>query len=149
MAVPAPEAARLLAQSPIAAWLGRVRVTPTCTLALVLDQPSSADYFGLSLPRGEDAGLVVAVCVQERKVGGLVPEGRGALVVLPAPDQAPTLAKLSLLPGLRHALEYISRGSLPSRVVFAGDYLVAPTVEGAVLSGLAAAAVLLSSFRSE
>jgi oxygen-dependent protoporphyrinogen oxidase len=185
VAVPASEALRLLAQSRIAGWLAEVRLAPTCTLALALERPVSAEYFGLSLPRESEAQAVVALCVQERKGSNLVPEGRGALLVIPAPEQAQRLSATSpvrildqllpaverVLPGTRAAVSrarvtYFPEGNpifypgyihhlknlraelLPDRVALAGDYLVAPTVEGAVRSGINAADRLMASFRS-
>ncbi|MGH7466819.1 MAG: protoporphyrinogen/coproporphyrinogen oxidase [Longimicrobiales bacterium] len=183
VAVPGGEAARLLDGHAISEWLGQVRSAATCTLALALARPSAADFFGLSLPRSEPKSAVVAVCVQERKVADLVPKGRGALVVMPAPDESGALAQLGpsevfdrlmpaverVLPGtlsavLRARVTYFPEGNpvfypgyvrrleamntnlLPHGVALAGDYLVAPTVEGAVRSGVAAAERLLASF---
>jgi protoporphyrinogen/coproporphyrinogen III oxidase len=185
LAVPADGALRLLPDGWISEWLAEVQLAPTCTLALALERPASANYFGLSWPRGAEAHAVVAVCVQEQKGSDLVPEGRGALLVLPAPDQARSLSTLApnevldrllpdverILPGTRLAISrarvtYFPEGNpvfypgyirhlqrfrpelLPERTALAGDYLVAPTVEGAVRSGIQAADRLLEDFKS-
>jgi protoporphyrinogen/coproporphyrinogen III oxidase len=177
-AVPAVDAARALTDLPaIRDWLAGVRVKPAATLALVLSRPLAVDYFGASIPRTEpEAETVAAVCIQDRKVIGLVPPGRGALVVLPAagfltegetptPEQLldrllPTVERI--FPGVRSTIVqaratsfpagytifypgYVSHLKafaalpMPKRLALAGDYLVAPTVEGAVRSGSAAA----------
>jgi len=168
------EAARLV---PGLEWLGSVRVRPTATLVVSLDSPLRTGWFGLSVPRVEEPGAVLsAVCVQEEKGTGVVGDGRGALVAMPAPPRAewwasaapgdvlsealPALA--TLLPGIRSRIvearlvrlpggafipepghfDRLRRREtdlLPPRVALAGDYLVAPTVEGAVRSGLNAA----------
>ena len=183
VATPARQAARLLAGSPAEAWLEGVRSVPSVTLALVLRDRVHADYFGLSIPRGlGEVSAAVAICVQGRKVAGLVPDGRSALVVLPSPESAPALAALPpeavlnrLLPAvgqvfagvqsrvvraratlfedgytlfypgyLRHLASF-AQVALPANVALAGDYLVAPTVEGAVRSGFSAAKRVLKS----
>ncbi len=181
IAVPPVEALRLLEGSAIVPWLRAVRAAPTCTLALVLKQPVPADYFGLSIPREASPGPVVAVCVQERKVTGLVPSGKSALVVMAAPEHAAEMASLDpdemlsrclpaverIFPGVRglimrarvtsfpegntifypgyvRHLRGFDPDAVPARCALAGDYLVAPTVEGAVRSGGAAAARVLS-----
>jgi oxygen-dependent protoporphyrinogen oxidase len=175
LAVPAAEARKLLPDNRVGGWLERVRQAPTCTLTLALDRPSAADFFGLSLPRAERTE-VVALCIQERKVDGLVPAGRGAIVIMPAPERAAALVSQSpaqvldrvlpvverVLPGTRSAvlrarlttfpegnpvfypgyvrhLQTMRPELLPGGVALAGDYLVAPTIEGAVRSGRAAA----------
>jgi oxygen-dependent protoporphyrinogen oxidase len=176
-AVPAVDAARMLTELPaVRDWLGGVRVKPAATLALVLERALPVDYFGASIPRSEpEAQTVAAICIQERKVIGLVPPGRGALVVLPAagfisetekltPEQLldrllPTVERI--FPGVRNTivqaratffpagytvfyagylahLKSFATLQLPKRLALAGDYLVAPTVEGAVRSGNAA-----------
>jgi oxygen-dependent protoporphyrinogen oxidase len=173
IAVPLAEAARLLPGSP---WLATVPTRPSATLLLALDTPARTGWFGLSVPRTEPPGeTLAAVCVQEEKGTGLVPGGRGAVVVIPAPAEAERWARAEpgevleaaqpglerLLPGVRHRIvearlvrlpgafipapghfEALRRGAgpqAPARVALAGDYLVAPTVEGAVRSGLRAA----------
>ncbi len=182
LAVPAAEAARIGGLDGDAlAWLAGVRTRPTSTLALRLDRPAPGDWFGLSFPRTAPPGdRLVAACALERKIPGLVPEGRGLLVLYPAPSLAPRVAEMEagavadlLLPALEQALpgigarvtrarvyrfpdgsvqfypgylEHLRRFDeawLPARLALAGDYLVSPTVEGAVRSGLAAAARLL------
>ena len=112
LALPASESARLLAVGPVKEWLAGVRVAPTVTLALVLSQPVRADFFGLSIPRAqEDIEGIVAICVQERKTSQLVPKGRGALVVMPAPGFGQEFVALEpaevldrLLPSVERAL---------------------------------------------
>src|SRR6185369_13134843 len=112
LAVPAAEAARLLVNGPVVEWLEGVRNAPAVTLALVLSQPINVDYFGLSIPRAQpDAQGIVAICVQERKAGRLVPNGKSALVVLPAPGMGARLIELepsavldALMPGVERVL---------------------------------------------
>ena len=177
VAVPASSAAPLLAGSEAGVWLAGVRVDPTITIAFRMDRPFPGDYFGLSFPRTESIGSeVVALCIQSRKVPGLVPPGGDVLVALPAPTAARTFLDmeesaaaarvLSVLeqavkgitkhvvsthafrfqegytlfaPGSLHHIARFDEAWLPDRVALAGDYLVAPTVEGAVVSGVRAA----------
>lgn len=182
VATTAPVAASLLAATtPVAGWLAGVRQRPTASLALRLDRPVPADYFGLCFTPAEPAGRrIAAICVQERKGARLVPDG-GLVVVLPAPETASRMAgaapadALELArPALEEAfpgfsswivraklyrfrdgvpvfypgyLEHLHRfpaDRLPERIALAGDYLVAPTVEGAVISGRRAAERLLA-----
>ncbi|HST58327.1 MAG TPA: FAD-dependent oxidoreductase [Longimicrobium sp.] len=187
VAVPAP-AARRFAKflTPDAAKaLDAVRVRPAASLALLLDRPAGVSWFGLSFAAGE-ARNVAAVCIEENKVAGLVPPGKGLAVVFAQPHAAERLAGASvddaaalLMPEVARALPHLpsavvqsrlytwadgwtifgpgSLGRLPAlraaawdsspRAVLAGDYLYAPTVEGAVTSGLAAADRLLSRLR--
>jgi protoporphyrinogen/coproporphyrinogen III oxidase len=185
LAVPASNAAQLIAPGPIREWLAGVQTTPTVTLALGLNHYAHADFFGLSIPRAQsDIEGIVAICVQERKSSRLVPAGRGALVVLPAPGSSEQLSDLEpnevldrLLPGVEralpgtrsavlrarttrlsagytifypgylHHLRKFSSLPLPANVALAGDYVCAPTVEGAVRSGEAAADRLLQSIK--
>ena len=177
IATPAPVAARLLAGGALGEWLSGVRVEPTLTIAYRMDQPFPGDYFGLSFPRGEAVGeRVVALCVQGRKLPGLVPPGGDALVALPAPaatasllamdDAAAADATLRTLedavsgiakhvmsshvfrydhgytifePGYLQHLTRFDSSWLPAHVALAGDYMLAPSVEGAVRSGARAA----------
>jgi protoporphyrinogen/coproporphyrinogen III oxidase len=142
-----------------------------------MDSPFPGDYFGLSFPRGGAIGdRVVALCIQSRKLPGLVPPGGDALVALPAPaatasllamdDAAAADVVLRSLEGAvtgigRHVksahvfrydhgytifdpgyLQHLTRFDsawLPARVALAGDYMIAPSVEGAVRSGERAA----------
>jgi oxygen-dependent protoporphyrinogen oxidase len=179
LAVPAPAARDILAAAlPAAAGrLAGVEVRPTATLALILDRPLGVRYFGLSFPRGESRA-VAAVCVEENKAPGLVPPGKGLLVVIPTPEAGERMATAepqavldAVLPDLarpfpriesallharvfrwRHGWTLFPPGSLArlvglraevegadGRVALAGDYLRAPTVEGAVASGFDAA----------
>lgn len=189
LAVPAPEARRLLTgleETRARGWLERIHTAPTASLALLLDRPVPADYFGISFPRTEPPGdRIAAICVQERKTPGLVPDGAGLLVVFPAPAVAARITdsalddSLSLLlpaveqafpgtadrivlprlfrfpesatPFCRGYLTHLQRFDpswLPPSLALAGDYLVAPTVEGAVRSGTAAAERVLRLTRS-
>ena len=176
VATPPPVAAQLVGDGAIAEWLGGVRMQPTVTLALALRESLHADFFGLSIPRISELKEMVALCVQERKVSGLVEAGRGALIVLPAPAHAAGFMQMqpeqvldALLPRIEAAFprirDHITRArttsfehgytvfyagylkhlaafraiEMPGRLALAGDYLVAPTVEGAVRSGEQAA----------
>jgi predicted NAD/FAD-dependent oxidoreductase len=184
IAVPAPTARALLpAEARIQAWLSSVEVTPAATVALLLHRPFETDWFGLSFPRFAEPGThIVALCMESRKTPGIVPPGRGLVVIFPAPDvarravdappeevvQALLPAVESALPGVTNAVErarvyrfpegytnfhpgfirHVARfdaAEVPPPLVLAGDYLVSPTVEGAVLSGLRAAERLLSA----
>jgi oxygen-dependent protoporphyrinogen oxidase len=177
VAVPAPAAARLVEGDDLGSWLSAVRVAPTLTIAYRMDRPFPGDYFGLSFPRGEPTGdRVVALCIQGRKLPGLVPSAGDALVALAAPaatasllamdDAGAAAATLSALeravsgiskhvrsahvfryehgytifaPGYLRHLAHFDAAWLPPRVSLAGDYMLAPSVEGAVRSGERAA----------
>jgi oxygen-dependent protoporphyrinogen oxidase len=172
VAVPAPEAARLL---PEAALPRAVRTRSSATLVLATEGHTRTGWFGLSIPRTEPGGdTLSAVCVQEEKETGLGGVDRGALVVFPAPRLAerwheaePRAVLEEARPALERVVpEILERvvearvvrvpalvvpepghfrrleahiDDLPPEVALAGDYRVAPTVEGAVRSGLAAA----------
>ncbi len=180
VATPPPTAARLL---PGAERPAGVRVRSTATLVLATREPLRTGWFGLSIPRTEPAGSVLAaVCVQEEKGTGVVGSSGGAVVLIPAPAAgarwavaepgavvAEALPVLDgILPGIRGRIAearlirladrvwipepgYFDRLArdrptrLPDRLALAGDYLVAPTVEGAVRSGLAAADRLVAA----
>jgi oxygen-dependent protoporphyrinogen oxidase len=173
VATPPAVAARLL---PGVAQPAGVRVRSTATLVLATRSPLRTGWFGLSIPRTEAAGSVLAaVCVQGEKGTGVVGSG-GAVVLVPAPpvgerwasaeprsvvsEAVPVLE--TILPGVSReivegrlvrledrvwlpepgyfdALRRLRPQRLPDRLALAGDYLVSPTVEGAVRSGLAAA----------
>jgi protoporphyrinogen/coproporphyrinogen III oxidase len=184
VAVPATSAARLLAaRDELGDWLGAVVERATVTVAYRLNRPFPGDYFGLSFPRTVKHGTgIAAVCIQSRKLPGLVPPGGDALVVLPAPHGLPDLLPLAdgeiaalLLADLERAvpgvtarvtlsrvfrfdeaytlfdpahmrrLRSFDAGWLPARVALAGDYLMAPSVEGAVRSGALAARAVVES----
>jgi oxygen-dependent protoporphyrinogen oxidase len=187
VALPAGAAARVanFLTPDAAKALAGVRVRPAASLALLLDRPAGVGWFGLSFAAGE-AGNVAAVCIEENKVAGLVPPGKGLAVVFALPHAAERLAGASaddaaalLMPDVARVLPRLpstvvqSRlytwqegwtvfgpgdlGRLPGlraaawdsspRAVLAGDYLYAPTVEGAVTAGLGAADRLLSRLR--
>lgn len=117
IAVPAPTAATLADALPVAGreWLGRVRYRPAVSLALLLDAPVGVRYFGLSFPRDESK-VVAAICVEENKAPGLVPENRGLLVVFPTPAASGRLIDAegrevldAVLPEVRRAFPAIER----------------------------------------
>ena len=188
VAVPAPSAVRIAKfLTPQAAQaLAAVRVRPAASLALLLDRPAGPGYFGLSFAAGE-ARHVAAVCIEENKVAGLVPPGKGLVVVFALPQAAERLqgaraddAVSLLMPEVARALPRLPAnvvqarlytwaegwtlfhpgylGRLPAlraaafdsspRAVVTGDFLHAPTVEGAVTAALAAADRLLSRVRA-
>lgn len=177
VALPAPSARGVLAGTPLAEWLAGVRMRPTVSLALFLDRPAGVRWFGLSLPRDESRE-VAAVCAEENKGPGLVPAGRGLLVVFPTPEAGERLfeaepgriwdtlrpAVARALPGVERSITRVKvyrwaegwtlfppgylgrlgefrRGGVEGQgpVALAGDYLHAPTVEGAVTAGVRAA----------
>jgi len=183
-AKPALQLAKFLTREPAEA-LASVRARPAASLALLLDRPAGTGWFGLSFAAGE-ARNVAAVCIEENKVAGLVPPGKGLAVVFALPHAAERLldgtaddAAALLVPEVARVLPRLpasilqarlytwadgwtifgpgSLGRLPAlraaawdsvpRAVLAGDYLYAPTVEGAVAAGLAAADRLLPRIR--
>ena len=177
IAVPAPQVASLIdLTESLLDWIGRVEHAPSAVLAVVLKRPIDADFFGLSLLRSEPGvSDLVAVCVEARKAPGLVPDDRGLLVCLGAPDANASLvadpetgvqrmiaALEQIFPGVRQHIERVKLyrhaygypvffpgylkhlrrfpvDELPAGIRLAGDYLVAPTVEGAIRSGERAA----------
>ncbi|HSJ23835.1 MAG TPA: FAD-dependent oxidoreductase, partial [Longimicrobiales bacterium] len=185
LAVPAPAASSLLTQvggaGEAVKWLGAVRQRPSFTVVYRLGRGLPGDWFGLSFPRGSGGGGRVAVmCVQSRKLPGLVEQG-DAVVVIPAPGAVADLLERAdddiartLLGDLEHGTPGIGQRvtsshvfrwpdgytlfppghlqhirafpatSLPANIALAGDYLVAPSVEGAVRSGTRAARRVLS-----
>lgn len=183
LALGAPSTRALLAGSApgLEAWLEGVRFRSTVSLALLLDRPVGAPYFGLSLPRGEFR-VLSSVCVEENKSAGLVPEGRGLLVAFPTPeagvrflDRDPQRVVDAALPELERVFPGVERSVQRAKVyrwpewnavfgpgflrhlrtfrsgavegegpvALAGDFLHAPGVEGAVISGEGAAERLL------
>jgi oxygen-dependent protoporphyrinogen oxidase len=123
VALPAPEArrvAKFLTPRAAETLLG-VHVRPAASLALLLDRPAGVRWFGLSFPPGE-ARNAAAICVQENKVAGLVPPGKGLLVVFCQPHAAERLlgataddALAMLLPDVTRALPGIDRAVLQAR----------------------------------
>jgi oxygen-dependent protoporphyrinogen oxidase len=188
LAVPAPAARALLGQpgTPLDDWLAGVRFRPSLTIALLLDRPVGVRYFGLSFARGESTALA-ALCVEENKGPGLVPEGRGLVVAFVRPESVPELIEAdgravfdAIRPDLDRAFPRLAahvarvkvyRWPVGSAVFYpgylgrlgafrggavegdgpialAGDYLVSPTIEGAVTSGTSAAERLLTRLRT-
>jgi oxygen-dependent protoporphyrinogen oxidase len=186
IAVPANRARALLdAGGELRTWLDAVRERSTLTVSYRTDRPFPADYFGLSFPRTAQPGTrLAALCIQSRKLSGLVPAGGDALVALPAPggvsdllERADDDVAAALLASVEAAVRGVSRhvtaahvqrfedgytvfspghlrrlrgfneAWLPGGITLAGDYLVAPTVEGAVRSGERAARRLLQRRR--
>lgn len=186
LAVPPGPAAAL---APSVPFLERIRTRSTATLVLATSRPLDTGWFGLSIPRTELEGAVLAaVCVQREKETDVVGRGDGtgggsgiggggdAVVLIPAPGVAQRWASgepgavleegLTALrrvlpaaaavvdearlirledgvwipePGHFQRLSAFRQGELPPWLALAGDYLVSPTVEGAVRSGLTAA----------
>ena len=90
VAVPAPAAAALLPGRP---WLRAIGTRSTATLVLSLDRRLDTGWFGLSIPRREPPGEVLAaVCVQSEKGTDLGGDG-DALVLIPAPAVADSWAR--------------------------------------------------------
>jgi oxygen-dependent protoporphyrinogen oxidase len=184
LAVP-PSVVRRLCALPetIQRWLADARFASSAVLALVLKERVRADYFGVSVPRSERASDLVALCVQQQKLPGLVPMDRSLLIALGAPGVNDELiahpqtavdrmitAVEEIMPGTRaliaHAKLYRHAEGYPvfypgylkhlrafpahaiPRVMLAGDYLVSPTVEGAVRSGERAALRLHDQLRA-
>ena len=123
VALPAPEAHRVakFLTPPAAKTLHGVSVRPAASLALLLDRPAGVRWFGLSFAPGETRS-VAAVCVEENKVGGLVPPGKGLLVVFALPHAAERLlgataddALALLLPDVVRALPGIDRAVAGAR----------------------------------
>ena len=167
-----------------AEWLRGVRYTPSAVLALALRERIRADYFGVSIPRREAGNDLVAVCVQQHKANGLVPDDRSLLICLGAPavnhelirDPQTAVERMinaveQIMPGTRarieHAKLYRHVDGYPlfypgylrhlrtfpitaqiHNVMLAGDYLVSPTVEGAIRSGERAARRLMDQLRA-
>lgn len=165
-------------------WLSGVRYAPSAVLALVLNERIRASYFGISIPRGQSASDLVAICMQQQKASGLVPDDRSLLICLGAPgvnaellaDPAAAVDRMinaaeTVVPGTRarimHAKLYRHADGYPvfypgylkhlrdfplaaqtHNVMLAGDYLVAPTVEGAIRSGYASARRLIDQLRA-
>ncbi|HEX7118441.1 MAG TPA: FAD-dependent oxidoreductase [Longimicrobiales bacterium] len=182
VAVPGPAAAGIVELAgPARAWFAGVRSLPAVSVALVVDAPLDVNFFGLSIPRSEPPGdVLAAVCIQEGKRAGLAGPDNDIVVVYPAPAAIPAILAASpdqalatvlpavervvpalrgrvvrakvyrfpeggaaFYPGYLRHLAAFDPGWLPPRVALAGDYLVAPTVEGAVRSGLNAGRRLL------
>lgn len=183
LAVP-PSVASGLCQFPeqLRVWLNDVQFARSAVLALVLKERIAGEYFGLSIPRRSSASDIVALCIQQQKLPGLVPLDRSLLIALGAPsaneqfisDPAAGVERMInaievVLPGTRaqiaHAKLYRHRDGYPvfypgylqhlkmfpayavPRVMLAGDYLVSPTIEGALRSGERAALRLYDQVR--
>jgi protoporphyrinogen/coproporphyrinogen III oxidase len=75
-------------------WLEGLAVRSTFTVAYRMDRRFPGNYFGLSFPRGEAPGdTVAALCIQSRKLRGLVPADEDALVAMPAPAVVASLGE--------------------------------------------------------
>jgi oxygen-dependent protoporphyrinogen oxidase len=184
VALPANRALALLsADGGLRDWLNAVRERSTLTVSYRTDRPFPGEYFGLSFPRVAGPGdHLAALCIQSRKLPGLVPAGGDALLAMPAPtvvrdlwertdDDVATLMLAAIeeavsgvsrrvtatqvhrfedgatifTPGHVRRLTSFNAAWLPPNVSLAGDYLVAPTVEGAVRSGRTAAQRLFAA----
>jgi protoporphyrinogen oxidase len=180
VAVPAPEAARLVDAGALAESLRAVRSAPSALLAVALDRPWDPGWFGAGVPRTEPGGEALAVVASAAgRVPGLPPENRRVALVFPAPDaveSGPAAPKdvfhdwwrparpivggpeaerarvyredrghALFPPGFGALLERVRTARRPPRVFLAGDWLVSPTIEGAVRSGIEAARALLAA----
>jgi protoporphyrinogen/coproporphyrinogen III oxidase len=87
LCIPGIEVPLIVPDLPDAArsWFSGVRYQPLASLALLLDEPADVRFFGLSFPR-LDSRVVSTVCVMENKLSDAVPDGKGLLLVFPAPD---------------------------------------------------------------
>ena len=120
-----PGAARRVAKiltPPSAETLAAVRTRPAASLALLLDRPVGVGWFGLSFAAGESRTLA-AVCVEENKVAGLVPPGKGLAVLFALPGAAerllgatPDEAAALLLPEAVRALPKLRASILQARL---------------------------------
>lgn len=114
VAVPAPVAREIVGDAvpALSAWLEPLRYRGTVAVALLLDRPVGARYFGLSLPRTSFRTLGT-LCVGESKPGA-VPDGQGLLVAFPQPAAADRLLEAdprdvvdAMLPEVRRALPHV------------------------------------------
>lgn len=104
--------------------------------SVIVAYPSPA-----AMPRILEAGPEEALAAMLPSIENVLPEVAGRIArarVYRFPD-----AGVAFYPGYLRHLAAFDADWLPSRLALAGDYLVAPTVEGAVRSGLAAARRLL------
>lgn len=104
--------------------------------SVIVAYPSPA-----AMPRILEAGPEEALAAMLPSIENVLPEVAGRIArarVYRFPD-----AGVAFYPGYLRYLAAFDADWLPSRLALAGDYLVAPTVEGAVRSGLAAARRLL------
>jgi protoporphyrinogen/coproporphyrinogen III oxidase len=108
LCVPGVEVPILMPDLPLnaRAWFAAVRYQPLASLALLLDEPLGVRYFALSFTR-RDSQTISSVCVQENKGADLVPDGKGLLVLFPAPqavrlfiDSEPEQVLAAVLPDL-------------------------------------------------
>ncbi|HEX6558081.1 MAG TPA: FAD-dependent oxidoreductase [Longimicrobiales bacterium] len=96
LALPAPHVPVLAADLPVELrdWLAGVQYVPSAVLALVLDKPLNADFFGLSLLRDHtELRALVAICVAAHKAPGLVPPDKGLLICLGSPMENASLVQ--------------------------------------------------------
>ena len=185
LAMPPRSALQIFDPDPVTReWLRGVRYAPSAVLALVLAERIPANYFGASIPRTGHGCDLVAICAQQHKLPGLVPDDRSLLICLGAPSANADLiaepatgvqrmidAVEALLPGTRRLIAraklYRHGDGYPlfyagylahlrtfpvtaqaQRVRLAGDYLVSPTVEGAIRSGERSAIQLMDQLRA-
>jgi protoporphyrinogen/coproporphyrinogen III oxidase len=120
VALPAPAATRVanFLTPETAKTLSAVRVRPAASLALLLDRPAGVNWFGLSFAAGE-ARSVAAVCIEENKVAGLVPPGKGLAVVFAQPSVAERLLGASAEDAAALLMPEVARvlSRLPSTVI--------------------------------
>jgi protoporphyrinogen/coproporphyrinogen III oxidase len=114
---PARELAKFLTRNAAEA-LESVRMRPAASLALLLDRPAGVGWFGLSFGAGE-ARNAAAVCIEENKLAGLVPPGKGLAVVFALPHAAERLMDATADEAAALLMQDVARAlpRLPSSVV--------------------------------
>lgn len=131
---PTEDPGRLLAAACVVGRKAPGLTSPDADVLLLFPAPEEAEALCRSTPREALDRLLPAVERVFPELEGVLERAR--LYPLPEGHVLPT-------PGSLTHLSAFDPGWLPPRLALAGDYLVAPTVEGAVRSGNRAAARLL------